>query len=558
MTERVSIIGLDGATFRLILPWVQEGRLPTLAGMMKKGTWGDLQSTIHPLSPQAWASFMTGKNPGKHGIFEFIEHKPYSYEVHYVNGGFVQGKKLWEILSDAGKRVCIINVPFTYPPNEVNGYLIAGLDAPGPHSDFCYPPSLLDEITKKFGDYQLRQHPYKATPENFLKKITTQFDYILKVAKYLKAKEAWDFFMVVFESTDLVQHFYWHYAFPKDFGIPPTDNRNLREAMFDIYKQIDDGLRELLALCAEEETVIVMSDHGFSPCRKIFFMDNWLHKQGYLTYRHKDQKHYNLTKAFHLSFQKYFPNRLKGWVTSLAPGLKDKVRSYLTSSNIDWSHTKAFSLGIDSTNIFINLEERFPEGNVREGKAYENLRDEITGNLEELTDPETGERIIEKVYKREDLYHGDCLKKAPDLLVTWKKFEYNTRRGYGKEGSGSSFLGSSLDFSEVSHYSSLQKSGTHHPKGIFIARGPMIKNIPAFEEARIIDLAPTILYLMDEKIPQDMDGRILERTVRDEFLSIRPVQFDSPDSEKGKKAPDYSKHEEEYIRDKLQGLGYID
>lgn len=557
MIEKVFIIGLDGATFRLILPWVRDGKLPTLAGLMQNGTWGNLESTIHPLSPQAWASFMTGKNPGKHGIFEFIEHKPYSYDLHYVNGGFIQGKKLWGLLSDTGKRVCILNVPFTYPPDKVNGYLISGLDSPGLRSDFCYPPSLLDEITKKFGEYQLRQHPYNATPESFLKKITEQFDYILKVAKYLKAKETWDLFMVVFESTDLVQHFYWHYAFPEEFGIPPTDNKNLREAMFEIYKQIDDGLHELLALCTEE-TAIVMSDHGFSPCRKIFFMDTWLQQQGYLTYHSEDQKHYALTRILHLTFQKYFPNRLKGFITSLVPGLKDKVRSYLTTSTIDWSHTKAFSLGIDSTNIFINLKGRFPEGNIMDGKDYVKLRDEIAEKLEKLTDPETGERIVEKVYRREELYHGDCLEKAPDLLVTWKHFEYNTRRGYGKEEKGDRFLGSSLEFSDVSHYSSLQKSGTHHPEGIFIAQGPMIKNINSLEKARIIDLAPTILYLLGEKIPQDMDGKIMKEIISDEFLSRHPMQLDSPEMESEVQTPGYSEQEERYIKDKLKGLGYID
>ena len=557
MTERVSIIGLDGATFRLISPWVNEGRLPNLGGMMQKGTWGNLESTIHPLSPQAWASFMTGKNPGKHGIFEFIEHKPYSYDLNYVNGGFVRGNKLWNLLSDAGKRVCIINVPFTYPPDKVNGYLISGLDSPGPHSDFCYPPPLLEEITKKFGEYQLRQHPYNATPESFLKEITEQFDYILKVAKYLKSKEAWDLFMVVFESTDLVQHFYWHYAFPEEFGISPTDNKNLREAMFDIYKQIDDRLHEFLKLCSDE-TVIVMSDHGFSPCRKIFFMDNWLHKQGYLIYHQKDQKHYNLMRALHISFQKYVSGRLKGWVTSLAPGLKEKVRSYLTFSNIDWSHTKAFSLGIDSTNIFINLKGRFPKGNVMDGKDYEDLRDEITGKLEELTDPETGEKIVEKVYRREELYHGDCLEKAPDLLVTWKNFEYNTRRGYGKEENGDSFLGSSLEFSDVSHYSALQKSGTHHLKGVFIAQGHMIKNNNPVDGARIIDLTPTILYLMGEKIPRGMDGRVLKEIFKDEFLSTHPTRFKSQGLKEDVEVHGYTETEEKYIKDKLQGLGYID
>jgi predicted AlkP superfamily phosphohydrolase/phosphomutase len=556
MVEKVSIIGLDGATFRLILPLVKKGRLPTLESMMKKGAWGELESTIHPLSPQAWASFMTGKNPGKHGIFEFIEHKPHSYDLHYVNGGFVQGKKLWELLSSAGKRVCIINVPFTYPPDKVNGYLVAGLDSPGIHSDFCYPPHLLDDLVKKFGEYQLRQHPYKATPEGFLLKISEQFDYILKIAKYLKAKESWDLFMVVFESTDLVQHFYWHYAFPEEFGIPPSDKRDLKEAIFNVYKRIDDGLSELLDLCREEETIMVMSDHGFSPCRRIFFMDNWLHQYGYLAYRKEDRKHYNLTRALHLSYQRYFPNRFKGLITSLLPDLKDKVRSYLTTAPIDWQHTKAFSLGIDSTNIFINIEGKFPEGIVQEGKAYEDLRDKIKEKLEKFIDAETNEGIVERVYKKEELFYGDQLEKAPDLLVTWKNFEYNTRRGYGKEGDG--LIGSSLEFSDVSSYSSLQKSGTHHLKGIFIVRGPVIKNINSFDGARIIDLAPTILYLLGEKVPEDMDGKVLAEIFKDDFLSSHLVQFGSSEIDNGEKMSDYSEAEESYIRDKLKGLGYID
>jgi predicted AlkP superfamily phosphohydrolase/phosphomutase len=345
MRDRISIIGLDGATFRIIGPLVKEGKLPNLSKMMESGVWDALESTIHPLSPQAWASFMTGKNPGKHGIFEFIQHKPNSYDLHYVNGGFVQGKKLWEILSEAGKRVCVINVPFTYPPSPVNGCLIAGLDAPGPSSEFCYPPDLMAEIVEKFGPYQLRQHPYKAKPETYLKEIIQQFEYILGVAKYLKDKEAWDLFIVVFESTDLVQHFYWHYAFPEEFGIPPTDNKDLSGAIYSVYKRIDEGLGELLALSGNDETVMVMSDHGFSPCRKIFFMDRWLQEQGYLTFEEGGRHVYAFTHLLHLAFQKYFPNAFKSRFNSLIPGMKDLFRSYLTTGTIDWEKTRAFSLG---------------------------------------------------------------------------------------------------------------------------------------------------------------------------------------------------------------------
>jgi len=556
MQSRLSIIGLDGATLKLILPWVEKGNLPTLGRMMENGAWGELESTIHPLSPQAWASFMTGKNPGKHGIFEFVEHKPNSYDLRYVNGGFIRGKKLWGILSDAGRRVCVINVPFTYPPGKLNGYLVTGLDTPSPHSDFCYPPELLDGLTEKFGPYQLRQHPYKATPESYLRTIFSQFDYILKVAKYLKGKESWDLFVVVFESADLVQHFYWHYAFPEEFDIPPPENKELAQAIFNVYNKIDGGLNELLKLCQPDETVIVMSDHGFSPCRKVFFMDNWLQRQGYLTYRGDQGKAYGLTRTLHLAFQRYFPNRFKGLLDALLPGLKDRVRSYLTTAPIDWQKTRVFSLGIDSTNIFINLRGRFPGGIVEQGSEYEDLRAEIIRGLRDLIDPDTGEKIIGRVFRREELYHGACLNKAPDLLVTWKGFEYNTRKGYGRERVG--FLGSSLEFSDVAAYSSLQKSGTHHSRGIFIGTGSPFKKM-TFEGAKIIDLAPTILYLLGEEVPADMDGNVLAEIIKDEFQSRHPIRLESQTGigETGGSF-EYSEQEEKDIKDRLQGLGYVE
>jgi predicted AlkP superfamily phosphohydrolase/phosphomutase len=194
---------------------------------------------------------------------------------------------------------------------------------------------------------------------------------------------------------------------------------------------------------------------------------------------------------------------------------------------------------------------------VEPGSEYEKLRDEIAARLEGVKDPSTGERIVEKVHKREELYHGDCLSRAPDLLVTWKDFEYNTRRGYGVEGDG--LLGSSLEFSDVSAYSSLQKSGTHHVKGILISEGPQIDDQASVNGASIIDLAPTILYLLGVCVPEDMDGRILEEIIRPDFVCAHPIQLDSAEEIYGEKKPtNYGEREEQYIRDKLKGLGYID
>jgi predicted AlkP superfamily phosphohydrolase/phosphomutase len=439
----------------------------------------------------------------------------------------------------------------------VNGYLIAGLDAPGTKSGFCYPPELLEQITSRLGEYQVRQHPYKATPETYLPKILGQCEYILGVAKYLKKKEPWDFFMVVLESTDLVQHFYWHYAFPEEFGISPTTHKVLAEALLNVYRRIDEGLNDMLSLCGPDENVIVMSDHGFSPCRKIFFMDNWLRQEGYLSYREKHSNRHAITRALHLGFQRYFPNTIKGRVTSLIPGLRDRFRSYLTTATIDWAKTQAFSLGIDSTNIFINVKGRFPQGVVNEGREYEALRDEIADKMSCLVDPDTGERIVQRVFRREDLYHGDCFTKAPDLLVTWKNFEYNTRRGYGPEAD--CLLGSSLEFSDVSGYSSLQKSGTHHVKGVLMAMGNAFKSIP-WGKGRIIDLAPTILYLLDEPIPEDMDGRVMEEIIEDSHRKSHPVRLAASEAPQEGIMDEmaYGDDEAEYVKEKLQGLGYID
>jgi predicted AlkP superfamily phosphohydrolase/phosphomutase len=285
-------------------------------------------------------------------------------------------------------------------------------------------------------------------------------------------------------------------------------------------------------------------------------MDNWLRQEGYLAYCGEELKSYTLTKALHVAFQKHFPNRLKGWVTSSVPRLRDKLRSYLTTATIDWSRTKAFSLGIDSTNIFINVKGRFPQGVVADGGEYEELRDELVERLGGIFDPATGERVVERVYRREELYHGDCLDKAPDLLVTWKDFEYNTRREYGREGG--ELFGSSLEYSDASGYSSLQKSGTHHVNGVFIAKGPEIQRLASLKGARIIDLAPTILYLLGEKIPDDMDGTVLETLFTDDFLSSHPIRSGSSEVQQQTKPLSYSEQEEKYIRNKLQGLGYID
>jgi Type I phosphodiesterase / nucleotide pyrophosphatase len=155
--DRLLIIGLDGATFDVITPWAQEGKLPNLRKLLENGAHGALKSTIPPMSPPAWTSFMTGKNPGKHGVFDFTARKPYSYDIEFVNARWRRAETIWKIMSEEGKRICVLGVPFTYPPEAVNGVMISGIDTPatGGIADATafHPKALYHEIAANLGGY---------------------------------------------------------------------------------------------------------------------------------------------------------------------------------------------------------------------------------------------------------------------------------------------------------------------------------------------------------------------------------------------------------------------
>ena len=150
-SPRVFALGLDGATFDLLLPWFRDGKLPTLARLYQQSTHARLRSVVPYLSPQAWTSFMTGKNPGKHAVWDFIVHVPHSYDIQFANASSRRATSLWKMLSDAGKSVCVVNVQMTFPPEPVNGYLISGMEAPGVYANFAYPHDLYARMKKENG-----------------------------------------------------------------------------------------------------------------------------------------------------------------------------------------------------------------------------------------------------------------------------------------------------------------------------------------------------------------------------------------------------------------------
>ena len=126
--SRFLVIGIDGGTFDLIRPWAEAGDLPNLARLMAEGVHGPLESTLPPVTAPAWSTFATGKNPGKHGVFDFI--LPMGGRYDLVNATSIHAPTLWQIISEAGLKCGVMNVPVTYPPAPINGFVIGGMLSP--------------------------------------------------------------------------------------------------------------------------------------------------------------------------------------------------------------------------------------------------------------------------------------------------------------------------------------------------------------------------------------------------------------------------------------------
>lgn len=553
MGKPVIIVGLDGATFDLILPWIKDGKLPFLHEVMENGAYGELKSVIPTISPAAWSSFMTGVNPGKHGILGFFNLKRSSYKVEVVNSGHRKAKEFWMLLGEHGNKVGIVNVPLTYPPKQVNGFMITGMLTPPKARNFTYPPSFRNEINGIIGGDSLDPlFTYLEGEGLFIEKL---FDSTWKLAQLcftLIKQYKPDLFTVVFNGTDYIQHRFWHLIDPSHPRHKMENGEKLGNIILEYYQFLDGILREIYSLAGEDATLIFISDHGAGPLLKYFHINYWLLCNGFLYLKRTPKtKIKEYLYRVGLSPEKIYNMLLKARVGNL--GFKGyradrKLRLaieklFLSLSDIDWKRTKAFSIG--SGLIYINLKGREPYGIVCPGEEYEKVRDEIISQLSSFKDPETGDHVVEKVYRKEELYVGPLLDKFPDLIILPKP-------GYV-----------TFEECEFGAYSLLTPakavSGSHRLKGIILMKGPEIKSGLKIENARIIDVAPTVLYLFGVPIPSYMDGRPLSEAIEKTLIensvenSLKESKAESMPSEISPFTPE----EEEEIKRRLRKLGYI-
>jgi len=536
----VLIIGIDGATFGLIDPWVELGCLPNIAEVLHRGVRGMLRSTLTANTCPAWKSFSTGKNPGKLGVFNWRNKIYGSYEAKLVEPAEVGGRDLWDLLSAAGRRVAVVGVPMTYPPRPVNGVMLTGMLTP-PGASFAYPREIGTQIEQNIGRY-IRDPAVVTRPtENELfeqqDKITLNR---LDILRYLldphtsPERDGYDFVMVVFTATDRLQHLFW----------PRTDTPQLEGAVLRAYRQIDRAIGEIRQLASSDTTVILMSDHGFSHVRRSIHVNQLFSDMGLLVAENQGK---SLLQRLGITRQTAGRLARRMGLGRLRARLPEAAKRVVPMGRFgfDMSRTRAFSWSAGE--VFINLRGREPKGVVEPGREYEALRDLIIDRLENLRDG--GRKLKVRAFRREEVFRGEYVAHAPDLMIDVGEPGYGLGNPYA--GSQVSEILPGTVFTD-----SPGRAARHDADGIFAAAGPHIFEGTEIRGAQILDIAPTVLHAMGLPVPEDMDGRVLSVFAADSPPAGRPVGRCPAEPEDTQKVP-MTQEEQERLREVLRGFGYL-
>ena len=530
----------------------------------REGSSGHLESTPEKFSAAAWTSFSTGVNPGRHGIFHFFVVDAGTLKVRINNATHRKVEPFWNLAGRAGKRVCVINVPTTYPADKVNGCMISGWDAPSIQSKgFTCPPELIDEVIKQFHDYPLVPSIKKFSstqPDLAIEDLHRVLDLRIALSKYLFGKEDWDLFITVLTETDQVQHFFWHLT-DKTHPLYSNDLVNkYGDAILGIYKKCDRFIGEMMKDLGDDATIIIVSDHGAGTnCLGNHYLSVLLERTGFLR---KKSNSSGLNEALLALKRKFIfklsvligydlKQKLKG-----ALGKKQDesgIKPVLDMASYDWAYTRAYPAGV---NLRINVKGREAFGVVPEGEEYDKVVNTLISTLKGCVDLETGRPVIKDIVRREDAYNGAYMDDAPDLILKWADdFVISGISCRMENGSHLKIPRLVLDTYDA------EWTGEHADYGIFLAKGPHIKGGHNVHNPSITDIAPSILYLMGIPVPDERDGKVLTGIFKEEFLKENRLQTaDASEATHAYKATEeaYSDEEEEEIKKRLRDLGYLE
>lgn len=487
LDNKMLVIGLDGATLDLIEPWIAEGELPTFARLIGGGVHGRLRTVPNTDTAPAWTTFATGLNPATHGLFHELGWESNRQTLRPRRGADRHGLPFWKVASDAGRQVVVINVPFSYPVETVNGIMVAGVDAPGTSAPgFCYPSTFLADFQRVHGEYRIMSDIQKAIKED---RPAEGLQDAYQVARqhtnaliYALEQGSWDLAVVVYSIPDEMQHFFWQQMVRR--------SGPQRNAILDGYRFIERQIEAVLQVAGPATRLMLISDHGFGPiCATPTTLAEWLVLHGFLRYLPVQQQslRQRAVRAAYGWLRQHLSEAQKDALRKRLPGIRNQVESKARFIGIDWAHTTAYA-GPSPCEVWINVYGREPYGVVAAGEPYEQVAATIAQALRNWRDQQERPRIA-AVYRREEVYQGPYLELAPDLTIEWNP---------EAAPEPTSLPGN------VSRF-----DADHQSEGVLLAYGPGIRSGERIEGATLADVAPTILHLLDIAPPVTLQGRVL-------------------------------------------------
>ncbi len=457
-STRVLVVGWDSAPPREVFEtWAPE--MPNLQRLMSQGCWGNLRSSDPPITVPAWASMLSSRNPGQLGFYGFRNRRIGEYEGKWIaTARSLKVDRVWDLISRAGKRSCVFNVPQTFPLKPVNGAMISCFLTPSTDSEYTYPRSLKPQIEKAADGYMIDVDNFRTDDKEWLlDQIYQMTEKRFKVARFLLTEQdPWDFFMMVYMGSDRIQHGFWKFTDPEHRKYEAGNK--FENCLREYYHLLDDQLGQLCEMAGPDATVLVVSDHGAKRMEGSLNVNDWLIQQGLLTMKQSPEG----------------------------------VRPF-KEAEVDWTKTRAWAWGGYYTRVFLNVAGREPQGVVAP-RDYESVRDELVQGLQGIP-KDRGEKMNTRVLRPQELFTGPYVNDAPDLFAYFDDLYWRGGQDIGHDGL----------------YSFDTEIGpddcNHDYDGIFAMSRPGQTSGQRLEGLQLMDVAPTILKALELPIPPEMEGR---------------------------------------------------
>jgi predicted AlkP superfamily phosphohydrolase/phosphomutase len=522
MTGRTIVLGLDGADWNFLEPWLDAGELPELQRLMETGVSGPLETVVPPSTVPAWPCMFTGLNPGHLGIAHFMmpaHNDPHS--IRTVDYDDFNAPALWDMVADNGGDSVVANIPGTYPPPTTPQVTVSGMMTPSKSDSYTHPDSYCENIKGLETPYHIDRTLW-GDNEEFLEDIYEMTDSRFELFDELLGHEL-DLFFGVISATDRIQHKLW-------------DTHELCE----YWSYLDDKIGEFVADLDESDTLLIVSDHGFGECRGSLYVNYWLKEQGWFQATGENGSGggnavSNPILKVGLSRERIremlYVLEIKDYIERLVPTRLQKIiptkqegetfDEALMKGHIDWDTTDCYAL----SPIGVYLE---PDPGT---ERYRERREAVMEKFRHIDVPTEG--VETHSWKPENLYNIEDVGDLPDVIIRVGNNEYK--------------LSNRVDTGSPWGQPRLQK-GNHRTSGIIVADGPNVESTTV--EAHLLDIVPTVMAALGYPIPNAVDGSVLETITGSDKFDRRSYEQRDRDSEEEEMSGE--------VRDRLDDLGYLE